>query len=196
MKRIIFMAALLGILFSFSSWSSAQGDVEDPGLEVEDPNLLIREGKQIKRITVLVIGYLKEDILEVTVDVRIPNQRPKITDVLFTGPKLGKIHYRSREIIPPSVEDDEEETYPITKVDGMVMLFGKRTKEKPLKGRQTKELFKMRIPIDEIDPEKKYQLWVEVETKTSASARIPKFKFDLEKLAELIEEQNSSEESE
>ena len=164
-------------VFFFSSFVCyAQNDV------VSSDRLLIREGKQLKKTTVAVEGYLYNDILQVQVEVRMYAQRPKIIDVSLTGPKLGKIHYKTRQDLPVTLE--EEDPYNITRVDGEIS-FKKRTKVKKPKGTLTKELFKIKVPVDKIIPGKRYQLWVEVESKRQAG-RIPKFKFDLKKLPELV----------
>ena len=167
---------LLSILFAGSFICFAQEDSSSQGI------LLIREGKQLKKTTVAVEGYLYNDILQVQVEVRMYAERPKIVDVVFTGPKLGRIHYNTRQDLPITLK--EEDPYNITRVDGMIS-FGKRTRVKKPKGTLTKELFRIKLPVDKIISGKLYQLWVEVESKRRGG-RIPKFKFDLKKLPELV----------
>ncbi|MFC1514594.1 hypothetical protein ACFL5X_01665 [Candidatus Omnitrophota bacterium] len=150
----------------------------------EEKILVVREGKQLKKTTVTVEGYLVDDILDVTVGVRMPSDRAKINKFYLTGPGLGKIHYAARTVVPPSVDDVDEEPFPVTKVDGMIM-FGDRTREKTPKGRLTKESFQLKVPIDKIKPGKRYELVVDVESQEKAQ-RIPKFKFHLQGFAELI----------
>jgi len=175
----VFSLVILAALLLIINPCQAQEDLSDK-------ILVIREGKQLKKVIVTVEAYLSGDILETTVGVRKRGERIKINDVALTGPKLGKIHYASRKKIPPSVEDEDEEPFEITKMDGLVM-FGNRRKEKLPKGRLNKELFKLRVPTEKIESDKRYELVVEVESEEEAK-RIPKFKFELKSLAELISE--------
>ncbi|MBN2120552.1 MAG: hypothetical protein JW734_05815 [Candidatus Omnitrophica bacterium] len=170
------LCLILGFFLSGSNISYAEE-------VVSERLLVIRQAKELKNTMVGVEAYLIEDVLEITVEARMRQERPKIIDVAFLGGGLRKIHYKSREVIPPSVEDEDAELYPVTKLDGLVM-FGDRTKLKELKGKLTKELFKLRIPSDKIKPAKRYQLWVEVES--PKATRNLKFKFDLEDLPHLI----------
>ena len=177
MKIIIALVAMVGVLFSFLDICYAQEE------EVVEPILVIREGKQSKSNIVAVETYLIDDVLEVTVEARMYAQKPKINDVILVGPRLGRIHYKTREIVYTTLE--EEEPYPITKQGGFIV-FGKRTKTKKPKGTLTKELFKIKVPKEKILPGKRYQLWVEVESKTDSGGRPLRFKFDLKDLSQLI----------
>lgn len=175
-KRLIFLSVVIFILSCILNYSYAgQSDISGPAL-------VIREGKQLKKTTVAVEGYLYDGILEVKVEARMYAERPKIIDVMLVGPRLGRVHYKTREDIPVSLE--EEDPYLITKVDGLIS-FSNRTKDKVPKGTLTKELFKIKVPVEKIQPGKRYQLWVEVESKRRGG-RFPKFKFNLKKLPELI----------
>ena len=181
MKGILILTVIIGVLFSVVYCSYGQ----EPETTTERL-LVIREGKQSRNNIVVVDVYLIEDVLEALVGVRMYAEKPKINDVILVGPKLGRIHYKSRETVFAKVE--EEEPYPITKQSGIIV-FGKRTKTKQPEGTLTKELFRIKIPREKIVPNKRYQLWVQVESKTRAGGTPLKFKFDLENLAELIEQQ-------
>jgi len=155
-KRLVFLSVVIFILSCiFNSSYAGQSDISRPAL-------VIREGRQLKKTTVAVEGYLYDNILEVKVEVRMYAERPKIIDVMLVGPRLGRVHYKTREDIPVSLE--EEDPYLVTKVDGLIS-FSKRTKEKTPKGTLTKELFKIKVPVEKIQIGKRYQLWVEVESR-------------------------------
>lgn len=162
--------------------------VSYPEQETTGSILVIREGKQLKKTTVAVDVRLIEDVLKIKVETRMHAERPKITDVILVGPGIGRVHYVTREDVPPSVE--EEEPYPITKEDGFIT-FRKRTKLKTPKGTLAKELFKLKVPVEKIVPGKRYQLWVEVESKAKRGKKSKKFKFNLENLAELVSQNQS-----
>ena len=142
----------------------------------------------MKDTTVTVEAYLSGDVLEAVVGARMPSERPKITGFYLTGPGLGKIHYASREVVPPSIDDQDEDPFPVTKVDGLIM-FGDRTKEKTPKGRLTKEAFKLKVPGQKLKTGKRYELVIGVESREKAQ-RIPKFKFYLKDLSELYQSNN------
>ena len=190
MKRIFILAVTMSFLSTVSvlnfcyGQEQEQGQEQVEGQETPERRLVIREGKQSRANIVAVETYLVgNDILEVTVEARMYAQKPKINDVIMVGPRLGRIHYKTRETVHATLE--EEEPIPITKQGGFIV-FGKRTKTKKPKGTLTKELFKLKIPTDKIVPGKRYQLWVQVESKTSGGGRPLRFKFDLKDLPELI----------
>jgi hypothetical protein len=174
MKKVAYF--ILGILLFIGGICYAQADPQGA--------LVIRQGKQLKKIVVTVEAYLVGDILEITAGVRKRGERIKINGVALQGPRIGKIHYRSRKRLPPSVEDEDEEPYPVTKVDGLIM-FGNRTKEKIPQGRLNKALFKLKVPTDKIVRGKPYELIVDVESEEKRT-RIPKFRFELEDFAEIV----------
>ena len=177
MKRISLLVVIMSILFSVSNSSYGQEQ------EAPERILLLREGKQSMRNIVAVEAYLIDDTLEVLVEARMYAEKPKINDVILVGPKLGRLHYKTRETVYATAQ--EEEPYEITKQDGLIALE-KRKKVKEPEGTVTKELFKLKIPTDKIKQGKRYQLWVQVESKTRAGGVPLKFKFDLKDLPELI----------
>ncbi len=111
------------------------------------------------------------------------SHRPKINNILLVGPRIGRLQHAAKEEIPVSIE--EEKAYPVTKKGGLLS-FGDKTEVKKLEGALTKEPFKIKIPQDRIIPGKRYQLWVYLESKTRGGGRPVKFRFNLEKLAEVL----------
>ena len=176
MKHITGILLAIVILFGGLKYSYSQ---EQTGSEKV---LAIREAKQVRRDIVAVEGYLVNNVLEVAVEVRMYGERPKITNVALVGPGVGRLSYTTKEEIPLALE--EEEPYEITKEGGFIKT-SKRTRTDKPKGTLTEELFKIKIPPEKIVPAKKYQLWVDIKSKTR-DARSQKFKFDLENFAELI----------
>ena len=179
MRRFIVVTLFL-LLLSVCGISFSQGE------EVFEKTLVLREAKQLKKTKVGIEAYLLEDILEVAVEVRMYAERPKIVMVMLTGPGIGRVYHKTKEDIPVSLEEDDP--YLVTKLDGEIS-FSKRTKEKKLRGTLTKELYKFKVPVKKIKKGKRYQLWVEVESKRKGG-RIPKFKFDLEELPELVAQED------
>jgi hypothetical protein len=174
--KTIFLS--LAALLFFSPLSFCAED--DPSDRIP----VIREGQQLKTTIVTVEAWLAGQILEVTVGVHRRRERMKVNDLVLTGPGLGKIRYRSRKSLPPSVEDEDEETFEVTRLDGLIK-FGSRTREKVPLGRLNRVLFKLKVPVDKIVSGKKYELVVEVESEEKAK-RVPKFTFELEDFAEKI----------
>ena len=152
--------------------------------EAKGKTLIIREGKQVRdNIVAIEAYYLGGGILEVVVEARMRSQRPRIRNILVVGPRLGRLRHAAKEEIPVTVEEDQ--AYPVTKKGGLFS-FGNKTKVKKLKGSLTKELFQFKIPRDKIISGKRYQLWVDLESKNKGGDRPTKFKFNLEKLAEIL----------
>lgn len=146
---------------------------------------VIREAKIFRKKNVAVDAHLLDgEILEIMVEARIYAQKPRINDVLVSGPKLGKERYIARKTIVAGV--DEPEAFEVTKEHGWIV-FGKRKKVRELEGTLTKELFKIKIPKEKIVCKKKYQLWVEIESKTQGG-RAEKFKFKLKDFPSLFHE--------
>jgi len=175
MKSLFSLLATLGILFFFLSFSYSQDQ------DQLEKKLIIREGKQVRDNIVAIEAYRIGDVLEVKVEVRMYAQRPRIKNVLIVGPKIGRISYKRKEELPLRFE--EEDPYPITKERG-ILSFRRRSKVKQPKGTMTKELFKIDVPWDKIVEGKRYQLWVDVESKTRGQRPL-KFRFDLNNLLEV-----------
>jgi hypothetical protein len=178
MKRILFATVTAVILLGGlkCSWAKDQ--------DASDKVLAIREAKQVRKDIVAVEGYLNDDILEVAVEVRMYGQRPKIINVALVGPGVGRLSYSVKEEIPVTLE--EEDPYEITKEGGLIKT-SKRTRTDNPTGALTKELFKIKVPSKKIITGKKYQLWVDIKSKTQDS-RPQKFKFDLKDFPELIQQ--------
>lgn len=175
MKSFFSLLAVLSILLFFPSHSHSQDQNHSKN------KLIIREGKQVRDNVVVIEAYRIGDVLEVKVEARMYAQRPRIKNVLIVGPRLGRISYKRKEELPLKFE--EEDPYLITKERG-ILSPRKRSKVKQPKGTMTKELFKIDVPWDKIVEGKRYQLWVDVESKTSGQKPL-KFKFDLNNLSEV-----------
>ncbi|MFC1708934.1 hypothetical protein ACFL2J_02595 [Candidatus Omnitrophota bacterium] len=206
MKKIISLLLLMSFLFVISNYSYAQHEeviekdeiLEEAGEEIaleevqeeveegfEGRIPVIREAKIFRKKNVAVDAHLVDgEILEIMVEARIYAQKPRINDVLVSGPKLGKERYIARRTIVAGV--DEPEPFEVDKEHGWIV-FGKRKKVRELEGTLTKELFKIKMPEDKIVCGKKYQLWVEIESKTQGG-RAEKFKFKLKDFPSLFHE--------
>ena len=171
MKRIFAVLIILALVLNHSF--------------AQEKTLVIREGKQVRRDIVALEGYLINNILEVAVEVRMYGERPKITNVALVGPGLGRLSYTVKEEIPLSLE--EEEPYEIRKEGGIITTSKKKKTKKPT-GTVTKELFKIKVPPKKILPDREYQLWVDVKSKTR-DARPQKFKFKLKDFSEIFHQQ-------
>ncbi|MFH1622501.1 MAG: hypothetical protein ABIA97_05195 [Candidatus Omnitrophota bacterium] len=205
MKVVFVLMLAISILFPISNYSYAQHEevtekaeiLEEAGEEIQEEARevtreamqgripVIREAKIFRNKNVAVDAHLVDgEVLEIMVEARIYAQKPRINDVLVSGPKLGKERYIARKTIVAGV--DEPEPFEVTKEHGWVV-FGKRKKVRELEGTLTKELFKIKIPKDKVVCGKKYQLWVEIESKTEGG-RAEKFKFKLKDFPSLFHE--------
>jgi len=141
-------ALCLFIDYSYGQYEEVGEEIEEEvRKEVQGKIPVIREAKLYKKDSVAVDAHLAGEILEIVVEARMYAQRPKINDVLVTGPKIGKLHYQARKTIVAGVE--ETEPFEVTKEHGLIT-FGKRKKVRELEGTLTKELFKIKIPNDKI----------------------------------------------
>jgi len=147
---------------------------------VQNETLVIREGLQIKQTGIAVEGRYLDGVLDVAIEVRMYSERPRIRNVQIVGPKLGRMSYDRKKNIPLGLE--EEDPYEI-KRKGHWRPGSFRTERKKLKGTVTRERFLFKIPWDKIVPGKKYQLWIDVDSKTR-EGKGKKYKFALDKLAE------------
>lgn len=171
---------LLMLSFLIASLSASYGYSQE--IEETDKVLIIREAKQVRRDIVAIEGWLSGEILEVRVEVRMYSERPKIGNVALVGPGIGRLSYIRKEEIPLSLE--EADPYQITKKGGLLSFGKKKRTEKP-KGTLTQELFKIKIPVNKIIPGKNYQIWVDVESKTTAG-RAQKHKFKLKDFSKFL----------
>lgn len=144
---------------------------------------VIRQATEDSELSVAVEGYLRGDIFEVKVSVRIVGATPAIESVLLVGPKIG----RMGPVAIKTVYATEEEEVPYeTATRGAFISFGTEPKNKKLKGRVARKLAKFRVSSDKILPDKKYRLWVKVEN-TKKRGRIRTYKFDLDELPALLQ---------
>lgn len=175
------LLTIIGILFLAPLFSYAQNE------DVSERNLLIRQAKEWQDTAVAVEAYLMGNILEVTIIAKMYATRPKIYNAILLGPKLGRISPKARQTLYPKAED-EELIFLTTDEVGNIR-FTKRTKEKKIKGTLTKELVQFKIPTDKIMPNKRYQLWIQVEGMQGPGRR-ESFKFDLKDLSKFISEKD------
>lgn len=176
MKKFFILAGALYFLLEITCFSYGQDDKAPK-------QLLLRQAMQVEQNIVAVEAYCIGDILEVKVRVRMYSERPKITNVLIVGPKLGRLSYKRKKDLPLDFKD--EEPYPAVKKGGFIS-FGKKQKIKQPEGTLTQELFKFEVPWKKIVLNKHYQLWVDIESKTRGGRRPMKFKFDLDKIHDVI----------
>lgn len=158
-------------------------DLSSQEEDVVERLMVLREAKQHRKTSVAVEAYLVGDILEVTVIARMYAVKPRIFSMIIVGPGLNRISAKERRTLYSKVEG-EEAAFP-TEDRGGFIRFSEKTKDKKLKGTLTRELHKFKIPADKIIPNKRYQLWVKVESMRK-SGKITNFKFDLKELPQLI----------
>ena len=178
MKRNLFLLSVISILligaqFCFAQEEEAQGIV------------LLREAKEYGRTLVAVEANLSGNILDVKIIAKMYAKRPNIYNALFVGPKVGRMSPDSRQTLRP--EADDEELIFKTTDEGGFLRTSKRTKEKKIKGALTKQSVQFKIPAKKIVPNKKYQLWIDVESMQNPG-QYERFKFDLENLSEYLSE--------
>lgn len=181
MKRTLFLITIIGVLAVAALFSYAQDE------DVAGRNLLIRQAKERQDTAVAVEAYLIGDILEVTIVAKMYAARPRIYNAILVGPRLGRISPKARQTLYPKAED-EELIFLTTDELGSIR-FTKKTKQKEVKGTLTKELAQFKIPTDKIMPNKRYQLWIKVESMQGPGQR-ESFKFDLKNLSKLISEKD------
>ena len=151
--------------------------------DLDDKILVIREAKEHGKTAVAVEGYLLgEDVLEVKVIARMRRTKPRIYNVIFVGPGVGRVVPIAKETIYDTLV--EEEPFETTRQTGFIS-FGDRTEDKKSKGTLTRELFQFRIPTSRIKEGKKYQLWIKVQG-MQRDVKEESFKFNLEGLPELL----------
>jgi hypothetical protein len=80
---------------------------------------------------------------------------------------------------------EEEREFPVEDLEGKLIRFSKKVKEKVPEGTLTRELIRFKIPRDKIIPGRKYKLWIKVEGMQGKSP-IQTFKFDLEGLSQIF----------
>lgn len=172
MRGKLFLVAIVGVLFSTSIFCYAQEKV-----------LVLREAKERQKTTAAVEVYLIGDILEVTVTARMYAEKPRIFSLLLVGPKLGRLSATERETL--FADSTRGEDIFLTEEIGGFIRFDEKKKEKKLKGTLTRELHKLKIPIDKVVPGKHYQLWVKVDS-LQRGGKPQNFKFDLPNFPQLF----------
>ncbi|MBU1906199.1 MAG: hypothetical protein KJ923_04285 [Candidatus Omnitrophica bacterium] len=177
-EKNLFLSVVISFMVCIPAFSYAQE------AESFEKQLVLQEARESRKGAVAVEVYLKEDILEVTIIGRMYAAKPKIYNALIVGPKLGRLSPGERETLYPKAED-EEAFYKTTELEGGLIRFSKKTKEKKLKGTLTKEFCRFKIPTEKIMPNKRYQLWIQLQDMQRSDQPV-KFKFDLEELPGLI----------
>ncbi len=177
MRRIFILLTIGGILFSGLTFSCAQ---EEDAKQI----LVLRKAQERQNTVVAVEAYLINDILEVTVIASMYATRPRIYNLILVGPRLGRLSPKEKESLYPKAEDKEMD-FPTEDMQGRLIRFSKKIKEKKVKGTLTKELFKFKIPADRIIPNKRYELRIEVES-MQRPGQPERFRFELKNLPELI----------
>jgi len=152
----------------------------------EEKTLILFEAKEFGKSTVAVKAYLADNILEATITARMYQAKPKIHNAIIVGSKLGRLSIESKEVLLATAA--EEEPYPTKRRDKGFIHFRKDGKEKKAKGTITRELLVFKIPRDKVKKDKKYKLWVQIES-LQRGGKYKTFKFDLENLAELLLEE-------
>jgi len=184
MKRLIWMSLAAVFFTGVCSTGYDSCAQEGSGERI----LVLREAQEFRDNTVGVDVYLTGNILEVKVVARMPRSRPNIYNAIVVGSRLGRLSPASRKTVLQTTE--EEEPYPVTE-RGAFISFRKKEKTKRTKGRLARELLFFDIPRDRIVKDKKYKLWVQIKSEQEAGyrqkgGRYITFKFDLEKLPELV----------
>jgi len=189
MKKGFFLVVAVSVLFSVLNLAYGQSEeinqelneviAEEQIQEVAGPILVLYEAKERTKSAVAVEGYLIDDIFEVTVIAKMYGTKPLIHKVLVVGAKLGRLSPQERQTIYPKAED-QEAFYKTKDIEGGIIRLKKREKEKKLKeGALTKELARFKIPTDKIVENKRYQLWVKIESMQRGGV-FESFKFELE----------------
>lgn len=179
MRKIFLLPAIIGILLFTSVSSYAQE--EDAAERV----LVLRQARQHRKTSAAVEAYLIGNVLEVKVVARIHRAKPRIFSLILVGPGIGRISAKERKTLFAKAKD-ENLSFPTDERGGFIT-FSARTKDKKLKGTLTRELHKIEIPVDKIRSDKRYQLWVKVESmKLGAGGKLTTFKFNLEDFPELL----------
>jgi len=177
MKKLFFVLMITVVLFSASTTIYAQE-------EEAERVLILREGKEHRKTTVSLIAYLIDDVLEITVEARKYADKPRINNVFIKGPKLGRLAYLTKKTLYKTT--DEIDPFEVTEEDGLFRFDDRKKKKKP-KGTATRELFKLKIPKEKIQENKRYFLWVYVEGMKDGG-KDERFKFELKDLYELLSE--------
>jgi len=169
-----YFMVMIAILFLFNTCDSIAAEKVP----------VIREAAEKRGNSVAVEAYLIGDILEVRVSVRMPNARPKINNVIVVGPKIGRISPDEIEQVYAGLE--EEAPYRTTKRSGFIS-FESRTATKKLKGTVVRKLYRFKMDREKIVSDGLYQLWIKIKEEGSRrKGRITPYKFDLDKLPELL----------
>lgn len=174
------MTAYVFIFFAFLFLALRAHAQEDAAEQA----LIIREAQEAGESYVAVEGRLVDGIFEVIVTARMANTRPKIYNVIVVGPGLGRLSCESKQALLATAA--EEKPFLTKKKDKAFINLTKEEEFKVGKGTLTRESFTFRIPRDRILKEKKYELWVQIESMLEGG-RYRTFKFALENFALLCQ---------
>ena len=157
--------------------------------EDENSLLILREAQEFSKNAVAVEAYLIDNILEAKITARMHGTKPKIYNAIVVGSGLGRLSFESKEVLLASTADEDEEPYPTKDKSRGLISFRDKEKTKFARGTLTRELVQFVIPEDRVREGKKYRLWVQIES-LQRGGKYKTYKFDLEKFAELLLEEN------
>lgn len=182
MRRYFLWGSLVAALF----WITPPSFSEE-ATEPKETIPVVREAVKIKEDIVAVDLSLAGEVLEAQVTGFMEQERPKLSNVLLVGPGVGRLSPTTRRTVRAGL--DTEPPYP-TRRSGFLVLH--QGSEREAKGTLTREhlqfilpLQKMRETIEKKGGKAHYEFWVLLESATRGG-KIIRFKFDLDKLPELI----------
>ena len=177
MKKCILMTvAVCTILGCMSTFVFAEEEGDSSRIFV------MREAQQRRDNSCAIVAYLQGDMLDVVVEARMYASKPHIMDVRLKGEKLKPVSFVTKKTILATAE--EAQAYEVTNRDG-IFRFRDEKKTMKLEGRLTRELFKIRVPIEQIEPGRDYMIWVNVEA-MSGGEKSQRFRFPIEDFAEKV----------
>ena len=165
---------------------------EDPGVSGERVEKQVqavhREAINIQGDIVAVdISLVGEDLLEAKVTGFMKQTRPRLENVILTGPAVGRLAPTTRQVLRAGLEQDPP--YP-TKRSGLLAM--NQGSKQLAEGTLIRELFQYQLPVDkmknEIRKRGKRATYEFVVTMASANrgGDFTRYTFELEKLPELI----------
>ena len=190
----VISVVVTGIVALTASYVLAEGKSmdEDPGIAMERGEKQVqavhREAINIQGDIVAVdISLIGEDLLEAKVTGFMKQTRPRLENVILTGPAVGRLAPTTRQVVRAGLEQDPP--YPTKRSGLLVMNQGSK---QLAEGTLIRELFQYPLPVDKMKNEirkkgkrAKYEFVV-----TMASANrggdFTRYTFELEKLPELI----------
>jgi len=143
---------------------------------------VMREAQQRRDNSCAIRAYLEGDMLTVVVEARMYALKPHIMDVRLKGEKLKPVSFVTKKTILATAE--EAAAYEVTNRDG-IFRFRDEKRTMKLKGRLSREVFKIRVPTEKIESGRKYMIWINVEA-MSGGEKSQRFRFPIEDFAEKV----------